>query len=401
MLAITERRRNIISGLIALVLLIGAVSIGISASFGRFDDTYEVKASFDAAGQGLQHGSDVKIRGVNIGKVSSVKLVDGRAAVFMDVNSGQRIPMRAEAVVRPKTLFGEKFVDIVPCPDASDPSFTSTKTGTCAEEGDGPFYGRDGKAQFANDKTLGGFELERVLSNAYPLLQQIDPAELGSVLSTLADSGKGLGDEVNRTIVNGQKLADIFAAHDADQRQFFSDLSKLSTQLGARSDDLVALANSLNVALPPLNSRSDQLNALLVQLGRLSNDTADLLAANKPFIDAALGPGDAVIQLLYDRRGDVIPLVQGLRTYIQTLAEVVRIPLGDGTYMAAVKGLLGGAACALLPCAGVAAAGAGPAAVSAGAGPVSAGGTAAPATPGTTDPIGDLFAILQGLGGAQ
>ena len=406
MLELTVRRKNIISGLIALVLVMSVIVLGVASSFGRFDDVYQVTASFDAAGQGLQHGSDVKVRGVNIGKVSSVKLVDGRAKVFMDIDTGQRIPMRAEAVVRPKTLFGEKFVDLVPCPDPKDPSLTSTATGTCPEEGAGPFYPTNGKGAFPDDKTLGGFELERVLANAYPLLRDIDPAELGTVISTLAQSGKGLGDEVNRTIVNSEKLADIFAKHDADQRQFLADLAKVSTQLGARSDDLVGLANSLNTALPPLNSRSGQLNDLLVQLGRLSNDVADLLEANTAFIDASLGPGDAVIQMLYDHRGDLVPLVVGLRTYVQTLAEVIRIPLGDGTYMAGVRALLGGAACSLIICPGVTAnAPAGAAATT--AAPVdTSGGTPlvpnGPAGDGTSrDVLADLFGLLQGLGGQR
>src|SRR5436853_1656498 len=125
---LTLRRRNIISGLIALVFVAGAVFVGVSWSFGAYDNTYPLKASFDAAGQGLQKNSDVKIRGINIGKVDSVKLVDGRALVTMSINHGDKIPYSAVATVRAKTLFGEKFVDI-------DPGDAETS---------GPFYGHKG-----------------------------------------------------------------------------------------------------------------------------------------------------------------------------------------------------------------------------------------------------------------
>src|ERR1700704_6997705 len=122
---LTPRNRNMISGLIALVLLFGAIVLGIAWSFGAFDDVYPLKASFDAAGQGLQKNSDVKIRGVNVGKVAKVDLVDGRALVTMDIKSANRVPESATATVRAKTLFGEKFVDIAPGSGEAGGTFSS------------------------------------------------------------------------------------------------------------------------------------------------------------------------------------------------------------------------------------------------------------------------------------
>jgi virulence factor Mce-like protein len=335
MLELTTRRRNIISGLIALVLLTSAIVIGVSQAFGVFDGGYKLQASFDAAGQGLIKNSDVKIRGVNIGKVESVRLVDGRALVTMTINDGQKVPTSTTAIVRAKTLFGEKFVDLTP-----DPKDAKT-------EDTGPFYATDGHAMIPPDKTEGGFELEKVLTDAYPLLKAIQPSELMTVLHELAVAGDGLGPTINRQLVNGEKVLDVFAAHDADTRQFLVDLAKLSTELGGRSDDLVAAAVDLNAALPTLNSRSDELNSLLVQTGRLSDDLADLLQNNKPFIDKSFNGGQQVLDLLNEKRTQLVPLVIGLRQYSETLAESIRIPDGHGSMMAAVKSLNGAQVCDL------------------------------------------------------
>ncbi len=384
---LTARNRNIISGLIALVLVTSVVVIGVESSFGVFDDVYTLRASFDAAGQGLQRNSDVKIRGVNVGRVEYVKLQGGRALVVMDIDHGEKVPTSTQAVVRPKTLFGEKFVDLVPGDG----------------EVNGPYYPTNSTAQIPDDHTTGGFELERVLTDAYPLLKDINPAELGNVISTLAYGANGLGPDVNRTIASSASVAGVFAAHDADTQQFLVDLAKLSTELGNRSDDLVGLAHSLDQALPPVNDRAAELNQLLVQTGRLSTDAADLLEANTAFVNSAIGPGDAVVQLLYDHRGDVIPLVAGLRQYLQGLASVIRIPVGDGTYMAAVKGLLGGTVCSIIPCSALSAATpANPATATAAGTPAPAaagGGAASPAgpAPGST-PLQALLSFLGGLG---
>src|SRR3954452_878160 len=114
MVRLTPRRRNIITGLVSLVLLFASITVGIKWSFGYFDDVYTLAGTFDHAGQGLQHGSDVKVRGVNVGQVQSVSLVDGRAKVVMEIHHSTNVPTTATATVRAKTLFGEKFVDLAP-----------------------------------------------------------------------------------------------------------------------------------------------------------------------------------------------------------------------------------------------------------------------------------------------
>src|SRR4051812_33349526 len=139
---LNERTERMLVGLIAVVLALGAVYFGIKWSSGALDPKYQLNATFTAAGQGLQSGSDVKIHGVDVGSVKSVKLVDGKARVRMDIASGEKVPVDAMATIRPKTLFGEKFVDV-------DPG---------SEETSGPFLHDEGEVK----RTLGGFELEKV-----------------------------------------------------------------------------------------------------------------------------------------------------------------------------------------------------------------------------------------------
>lgn len=316
----SERNRSMIQGAIGLLLVVALVAVGIKASFGAFDGGYEVEGTFAAAGQGLLEGSSVAIRGVNVGEVADIELVDNRAVVTLRIEDGIRIPERAAAVIRPKTLFGEKYVDI----DPGDDELT------------GPFLGDGGVIE----NTLGGFELEQVLADAYPVLKAIDPAELAVVLDELATAGDGLGGNINRSIVNGQVLADLQAGNDSQIRQFLSDLALLSEEIDQLAPDLVTGARDLNVALPSLNARGDQLNAALTELAGLSSDVADLLDANRQFTEDVLTKGSVALQTVYDRRGQIQPLLLGIQQYTQTLAEAIRIEVGDGTMMAAVKNLV-------------------------------------------------------------
>ena len=328
----TVRRQDTLMGAIALLLLVAVCAVGIKAAFGAYAGGFKVVGQFDAAGQGLLPGSDVKVRGVKVGSVRKIELVDGAAQVTMRLYDGEEIPRDALARIRAKTLFGEKFVDL----DLTD---TDERAGPFLREGD------------TIENTEGGFELEQVLVDTYPILARIDRQELMTVISQLAEGGRGLGEAVNRSIVNGATVSEVFAENAELTNEFLADLARFSGQLADSADDVVGIADSGNVALPVLNDGEAELVTILRQAGRLSNDVADLLLGNKAFVDASLGDGSRTLNVLYGQRSQVVPLVIGLRQYLQTLTEVVRIPVGDGTLMAAVKGILGGEICSLIPCA--------------------------------------------------
>lgn len=324
------RQQHVLTGAIAMLLVVGAVTVGIKGAFGAFDGGYELVGRFDAAGQGLLPGSDVKIRGVNVGEVDSIELAEGEAEVTLRIDDGEDIPEDATATIRPKTLFGEKYVDIDPGP--------TEETGPYLADGD------------ALVNTLGGFELEAVLTDLYPLLEAVDPVELTTVLGEMAEGGRGLGEVVNRSIVNGEELTTLFADNAELTRRFLTDLAALSEQLDASAGDVIAIADAGNAALPTLVDGEPAVVELLQQAGRLSRDVADLLEANPEFVNAALVEGSRTLQVLSDHEDQVVPLVIGLRQYLQVLAGAIRIDNGDGTLMAAVKALLGGDACAEVSC---------------------------------------------------
>ena len=317
----SERTFRILAGIVTLILLMSATVFGVSAANGALRDVYHLNASFASAGQGLITQSDVKIHGVNIGRVNGVKLRNGRALVRIEIDSDEKIPVDAKATIRPKTLFGEKFVDI-------DPG---------ENEGKGPFLENEDTIK----RTVGGFELEKILTDLYPILQVVTPEELNTVLHTLAAGGVGLGRTANRVLDNFQKLTEVQAAHSADTQQFLDDFALLSGELADSADDLIAGAKDLNSALPVLNQRGDELAVFLDQAARLSGDVADILEANKPFLEKAVTEGGKTIQALSDNRSRLGPTVKGLREFFQVLSEAGRIPRGDGTMMAAVKLVFG------------------------------------------------------------
>jgi ABC-type transporter Mla subunit MlaD len=181
-----------------------------------------------------------------------------------------------------------------------------------------------------------------VLAAAYPILAKIKPEDLTTVLDTLAQAGQGEGPAINRQLGNFQQLAALAAAHDLDTQQLLSDFSVLSSSIANDSPNLVALAQSLNVVLPQVNSRGDEITTILGNLSRVSNDAANLLDANRVAQDKLILEGGQVLATLVPRLGEVDPTIVGIRQFVQMLTEIGHVPYGPGTVLGAIKLVLGG-----------------------------------------------------------
>ena len=320
-LAGSERGYRIVVGLVTLLLLASLTVVAVKIRVGGDPRSYyQLNASFTAAGQGLLPGSDVKVRGVDIGRVRNIRLVDGRALVRLDVKKEQRVPLTSSATIRPKTLFGEKFVDI-------DPG---------AGDGTGPYL--DDEATVVD--TVGGFELERMLADLYPVLKAVKPQELTVILDSLASAAEGTGPQINRLISTYSEVIGAQAENSAELDQYLQELARLSEGLVDLAPAALGLATDLNQTLPDLNARGPQLSALLDQTTRLSGDLDALLQRNTPFIDKAIKEGGRTLQVLFDDRAQIGPVITGLRQFFQVLSSIGRIPYGDGTQLVAIKYVL-------------------------------------------------------------
>jgi phospholipid/cholesterol/gamma-HCH transport system substrate-binding protein len=319
---LSERSFRVLSGLIAVLLATSTVVLGGKLAYGASNPVYHVTGTFSSAGQGLLPGSDVKIHGVNIGKVSSIKLVDGRARIRLTIKKSETIPVASEAVIRPKTLFGEKFIDV-------DPGAT---------EATGPFL-RDGDTI---KKTQGGFEVERVLTDLYPILKEINPEELGTILDELARGGVGVGSNVNHALQSLTVFASGQAKHVGDTQRFLDDLAALSDTLAAHADEAVAATRDAHDVLPSLNAHASEFTDLLRNTSRLSGDLADVLEANKGLLTKAVTQGGKTLDVVDAQKQRLPAVIIGLRQFLQTLAEAgTGVPYGDGA-LAKIKLVLGG-----------------------------------------------------------
>ncbi|WP_241683747.1 MlaD family protein [Actinomadura sp. J1-007] len=106
---LSSRSRTIFGVVGAGVIAAAATFVAVGSTPSHAGSTYYT-ASFGRAGQGLDPGkSDVKIRGITVGGIDTVKLRrDGRVSVRMRVDKGVRIPATTSATIEPVSVFGPK-----------------------------------------------------------------------------------------------------------------------------------------------------------------------------------------------------------------------------------------------------------------------------------------------------
>ncbi|SES49811.1 virulence factor Mce family protein, partial [Pedococcus cremeus] len=162
---------------IAFLLVVAAlVSVSIASFKKVFTDVVMVSLQTDRIGSQLQTSSDVKLRGLIVGEVRDIRTT-GKGAVLslaLKPEMVPQIPADVSARLLPKTLFGERYVDLVP-PENVDVSAGGARTVRAIRAGD----------VIGQDRTKVAIELERVFDDLLPLLRTVQPEKLSATLNAL------------------------------------------------------------------------------------------------------------------------------------------------------------------------------------------------------------------------
>ncbi|NHA00704.1 MCE family protein [Nocardioides sp. W3-2-3] len=168
------------------VIFVCLLLLGVWLTYATFSKKFVSydKVTLTTSTVGLQSPTraDVKIRGVIVGEVLEARSGEGKSAVLtlgIYPDKISEIPANVTGSIVPKTLFGEKYVSLV-VPDTG-PSGTIRVGATI-------------------DRTKVATELEEVLSDIYPLLTTVRPADLNATLTALATALDGRGEQLGKNL---------------------------------------------------------------------------------------------------------------------------------------------------------------------------------------------------------
>jgi phospholipid/cholesterol/gamma-HCH transport system substrate-binding protein len=290
------RIRNAFLGVLALSLFVGSVAATGFFLGGGFETGVPVEAVFSrpGVGQQLPRGGDVKVRGVLVGRIDDITLADdgGGAIISMLLDEGVDLPETTSAEIRSKTVFGQKWVELIPPQNPlSDALLVADSV-------------------IPDERTREPLELERALQLGHDLLDELPLRDMSIVLNTLARGFSGQEDDAITAMEQGlialRAVNDKSAEFDLALRQlrefseFLNDndetILSFMESLDAANSALVAnkteFKRSLNTVPHFLRKLSQYQRRIDPQLSRLAENGADLAEFFEPrtlqFVDLIL-----------------------------------------------------------------------------------------------------------------
>jgi phospholipid/cholesterol/gamma-HCH transport system substrate-binding protein len=111
-------KRSALDIAVGVFVILGILALGwLSIRLGKVElwggGNYVVTADFPSAG-GLKTGSSIEIAGVQVGRVTAIRLDNYQARIVMAIDNRVRLTEDSIASIKTKGLIGEKFIQLSP-----------------------------------------------------------------------------------------------------------------------------------------------------------------------------------------------------------------------------------------------------------------------------------------------
>ncbi|MGC0334998.1 MCE family protein [Streptomyces sp. SLBN-8D4] len=250
-------------GVVFLAVLALLLSLSVAVYRQAFTPVVPIKLEADSLGNQLDPRADVKLRGLLVGEVRSVH-ADGTKATLDIALKPQYvadIPSDVRARLLPKTLFGEKYVDLVA------PAHTTARS---IRAGD----------VITQDRTRLGIEVQQLMNDLLPLLRTVQPGKLNATLSAFATALEGRGDRIGDNLTRLEAYLHRLNPHLPSLTEDFARLADVAKVYGDAAPDLMEILRNTVTTSRTLVEERDRLASALTTTATIAGTADDFLDAN-------------------------------------------------------------------------------------------------------------------------
>ncbi|WP_040810416.1 MlaD family protein [Nocardia concava] len=264
-------------------------------------ETVSYKAEFTDV-SGLKTGDDVRMFGVQVGKVTAIDLKGARAVIGFTVQRDRPFYVTSGLAIRYQTLTGQRYVDVRQ-PDTPGERLRAGST-------------------VSAERTVPSFDITQLFNGLQPVLQEFSPGALNqfteSVLAVVQGNGNGIGPALDAF----EKLSRYVTDKQAVLSLVLSNLQAISDQIGGKSPQLVTLLEGLADVFTSFRTELDGLlhfaavaPSALAPLNSLL-ETLGLTETSNPTLEKDL-------QLLFPDPNQALDVLGRLPGLLQSLANLL------------------------------------------------------------------------------
>ncbi|MBT2408008.1 MULTISPECIES: MCE family protein [unclassified Streptomyces] len=246
---------------IAVIALLLSLTLAVYQQV--FTSVVRITLEADTLGNQLEPRADVKLRGLLVGEVREVK-ADGEKATLSLALRPEHVPLISADVharLLPKTLFGEKYVDLVA---PQKPSVRHIRAGDVITQ----------------DRTTVGIELQRLMNDLLPLLRTVKPGELNATLSALANALEGRGDRIGDNLTRFDDYLRRLNPHMPSLKEDIARFADVAEVYRDAAPDLLRILDNTLTTSRTLVEQKNQLASVLAHTATAANTTEGVLDEN-------------------------------------------------------------------------------------------------------------------------
>jgi phospholipid/cholesterol/gamma-HCH transport system substrate-binding protein len=280
------RMRTALAALLIAVLAAAVFVIAQPASVGKT----RIVGYFENT-NGLFPGDDVRILGVNVGKIDTIEVQPERVKVTFWVNDKYKVPADAKAAILSPSLVTARMIQLLP-------AYTG-----------GPAMASG--AIIPLDRTAVPVEWDDLRTQLEKFTQYLQPTEPGGVstfgafINTAADNLRGQGASIRDTII---KLSQAFSAlgdHSTDIFTSVRNISVLVSALQSSSGLLADLNQNLAAVTGLLANDPGEIDRAVGDLNTAAGDVRSFIADNREALGTATDKLATISKALGDSIEDI------------------------------------------------------------------------------------------------
>ena len=240
----------------------GALLASGCGFIGGGGDGYEVTVYFPRA-VSLFRSSQVRVLGLPAGEVTDIVVEGDRVRVDLRVDNDVPVPVDVRAALIPQSLIGERYVQLTPA----------------------WVEGQDRLQDLPADERVIGLdeviipvEPDEALAALNEFLEQLNPDDLGRLITSAAEDLEGNGQNLNRALETVSGLVGSFAERDDELAAIVDNFDEFTATLVTRESQMGEVIDAFARTTAVLAQERQALEATLNGLARISESGLNLVA---------------------------------------------------------------------------------------------------------------------------
>jgi phospholipid/cholesterol/gamma-HCH transport system substrate-binding protein len=274
--------------------------------FGQYQtgSTKDYSAVFTDASR-LKPGQSVRVAGMRVGTVNSVKLQkDKTALVTFDADPAVQMTTGTRVAVRYLNLVGDRYLELI----------------------DGPGDRRlPPGSQIPADRTSSALDLDLLLGGLKPVIRGLNPQDVNALSASLIQIFQGQGGTLQSLLSNTSGFTTALSEHNQTIQALIDNLRTLLVTLTKEGDKFSGTIDKLEKLVTQLAAEKDPIGSAIESLNNGSASVADLLTDVRP-------PLKGTVDQLNRLVNNMEPQKDRLDTALQKAPENYRKLIRTGSY---------------------------------------------------------------------